>query len=50
MDSRGYLYKNYSSSSSTNAAVMIAMEYTSSALQPLDKSLIGEFSPKRMGP
>ena len=33
-----------------SAAVMIAMEYTSVAVQPLDKSLIGEFSPRRIGP
>ena len=36
--------------SSTNAAVIMAMEYASSAVHPLDKSLIGEFSPRRMGP
>ena len=42
--------KDYSRSSSTRAAVMIAIEYTSSALQPLDKSLMGEFNPRRMGP
>ncbi len=32
------------------AAVMIAMEYTSLALQPLERSLIGAFSPRRIGP
>ena len=32
------------------AAVMIAMEYTSIALHPRDKSLIGAFKPKRIGP
>ena len=33
-----------------NAAVMIAIEYTSDALQPRDRSLIGAFSPNRIGP
>ena len=33
-----------------SAAVMMAMEYTSMALQPLDRSLMGAFKPKRMGP
>lgn len=32
------------------AAVMIAMEYTSLALQPLERSLIGAFNPRRIGP
>lgn len=34
----------------TNAAVMIAIEYTSSALHPRERSLIGAFSPNRIGP
>ena len=33
-----------------NAAVIIAMEYTSDALHPRDKSLIGAFNPRRIGP
>ena len=33
-----------------NAAVTIAMEYTSAALQPRDKSLIGAFNPSITGP
>ena len=32
-----------------SAAVMIAMEYTSDALHPRDKSLIGAFNPRRIG-
>ncbi len=32
------------------AAVMMAMEYTSRALQPRLRSLMGAFSPNRMGP
>lgn len=36
--------------SSTSAAVIIAIEYTSSALQPRDKSLIGAFIPSKIGP
>ena len=33
-----------------SAAVMIAMEYTSDALHPRDKSLIGAFRPNKIGP
>ena len=33
-----------------NAAVMIAMEYTSEALHPRDRSLIGAFKPSKIGP
>ena len=33
-----------------SAAVMIAIEYTSEALHPRDKSLIGAFSPSKIGP
>ena len=36
--------------SSYSAAVMIAILYTSSASQPLDRSLIGALSPSRIGP
>ena len=32
------------------AAVMIAIEYTSDALHPRDKSLIGAFKPSKIGP
>ena len=32
------------------AAVIMAMEYTSVAVQPLERSLMGELSPSRMGP
>ena len=38
-------YYNYA-----NAAVIIAIEYTSEALHPLDKSFTGAFSPSRIGP
>ncbi len=34
----------------TNAAVMIAIEYTSIALQPRERSLTGAFNPRRIGP
>ena len=34
----------------TNAAVMIAMEYTSIALHPRERSLTGAFKPRRIGP
>ena len=33
-----------------NAAVIIAIEYTSAALHPRDKSLIGALSPSKIGP
>ena len=33
-----------------SAAVMIAMEYTSDALHPRDRSLIGAFRPNKIGP
>ena len=33
-----------------NAAVMIAIEYTSVAVHPRERSLIGELSPNRIGP
>lgn len=40
----------YSFNPYANAAVMIAIEYTSEALQPRDKSLIGAFNPNKIGP
>lgn len=33
-----------------SAAVMIAIEYTSEALHPRDRSLIGAFKPSKIGP
>lgn len=38
------------SSNYASAAVIIAIEYTSPALHPRDKSLIGAFNPSKIGP